>query len=526
MSAVPGCSRTKSLALLIPLLSIVLTSCQSEKQPEAKPTTETAETAVDRQPGAIDEQTRAFCSGCHAIPLPESFPKSAWYDEVKRGFDFYHQSNRKDLSPPPVQPVVEYFRSRAPDTLTIPTENSSPNPNHVRFHKVQISLPRANKGSAMPAAISFVGHVVSSSGTASDVTISDMANGGIYLHRFAIQSPDSRLLMQLEHPAGLSRCDLNGNGRMDLVAADLGSFNPADHDRGRVMWLPDFEQSSVMQTPKAIIQGIGRVADIQPADFDGDGDIDLVVAEFGWHQTGKILWLRNDGNQSEPHFNPHSIDQRPGTIHVPVVDLNRDGKPDFVALISQEFEVIEAFLNQGEGTFQKQTIHQAGDPAFGSSGIQIVDLDGDGDDDVVYTNGDMFDSFLIKPYHGIQWLENTGGFPFKAHRLALFPGAHRAIVSDLDQDGDLDIIAGAFLPASARNSEVGRQLDSLIWLEQTHPGEFVRHSLETGNCIHATLDVADFDGDGDQDIAVGLFRDSGAADQAAVEIWWNQSIAK
>ena len=31
----------------------------------------------------------AFCSACHVMPKPDSFPKAAWYDEVKRGYDFY-----------------------------------------------------------------------------------------------------------------------------------------------------------------------------------------------------------------------------------------------------------------------------------------------------------------------------------------------------------------------------------------------------------------------------------------------------
>ena len=67
-----------------------------------------------------EKQIIVFCSGCHALPKPASFPQSAWYDEVKRGFDFYHQSARKDLSPPPVQAVVVYFRTRAPKSLAAP----------------------------------------------------------------------------------------------------------------------------------------------------------------------------------------------------------------------------------------------------------------------------------------------------------------------------------------------------------------------------------------------------------------------
>ena len=70
------------------------------------------------------------------------------------------------------------------------------------------------------------------------------------------------------------------------------------------------------------------------------------------------------------------------------------------------------------------------------------------------------------------------------------------------------------------------QLDSLIWLEQTAPGTFLRHSLERARCTHATLEVGDFDGDGDQDLAVGEFRESAEPVRTDLTIWWNQLPAK
>jgi hypothetical protein len=266
---------------------------------------------------------------------------------------------------------------------------------------------------------------------------------------------------------------------------------------------------------------------VEAADFDGDGKKDLVVAAFGWRHVGEIDILDNRSTDpSRPLFEPRKIDGRPGAIHVIPADLNHDGLMDFVALISQQFETVQAFINQGPGKgFKAETIYAAPHPNWGSSGIQLVDLDGDGDLDVLMTNGDMFDDRLLKPYHGIQWLENKGTYPFTPHLIAHMPGVHRAVAVDLDGDGDLDIVACAFTAGSVGGAEA--KLPSLVWLEQTKRGHFEKHTLEVGNLTHATLDVGDFDRDGDMDIAVGTFTLAAQKGNAGwVDIWENQEVRK
>jgi len=449
----------------------------------------------------LEPAVEGFCGACHATPNPQSFPRKFWHEEVNRGFNLFFQSGRSDLIMPPVSDVVDYFREQAPERLEFVAAVEPGHASPFRFRAEPVVPEGANE---VPGVAYVTLRKVPAAGGPRLLSC-DMASGVVESREAGASVGAPLLLGRLPQPAHVEPVDLDGDGVEELVVAALGSYQPGDHDRGQVTWLRPRWEGGAQPAAEVLQGGLGRVADVRPADFDGDGDLDLVVGEFGFIRTGRILLLENLGATAgeTPRFALHPLDDRHGTIHVPVCDLNNDGRPDFVALISQDHETIVAFMNQGNLQFERQTLFSGGDPAFGSNGIELVDFDQDGDLDVLATNGDTLDSKFLKPYHGIRWLENTGSLPWAVHEIARMPGVSRALSGDFDGDGDLDVFAIAFFPGNLRKLEEAPQLESAVVFENLGNDQFARHRLETGNLEHMCLEVVDLDGDGDLDAVIG-----------------------
>ncbi|MHB1423333.1 MAG: FG-GAP repeat domain-containing protein [Gemmataceae bacterium] len=470
----------------------------------------------------LPQRVHLFCGACHEDPPPDTFPRSAWKSLVERMYLTFNESGRP-LRPPPIEEVVRYFEDKAPPALPPADIRYADHPLKVRFDAADYPLfpPPPNVSSPHISNVNLV-HLFDPKKL--DVLSCEMMGGAVLVLQPYLPQPQWRTLYAPGsgkgfHPAHTEVVDLDKDGIPDILVANLGSDHPTDRRCGSVLWLRG--QGGDRFEPITLLKDKGRIADVQAADFNGDGKLDLLVACFGFNTIGEIYYLENHTRDwNKPEFSVHKIDDRHGAIHVPIADLNGDGKPDFVALISQEHETVVAFLNDGKGQFEKRTLFKASHPGYGSSGIQLVDLNDDGKLDVLYSNGDVLDKpFLLKPYHSVQWLENKGDLTFEHHELASMYGVHRAVAGDLDGDGDLDIVAVSLLPADNFMDRVEQQLDAVIVLEQTAPGVFVRHSLEKGSCDHVTCAVGDVFATGKLDVVTGIFTSQPS--KRAITIWKN-----
>ena len=423
------------------------------------------------------------------MPNPAFFPKHEWRVEVAQGYRFYESTENLKLDVPPREETVTYFESRAPESLTLP--------DHSHFQQdSQFRVVNQDPGHADAVAVSSL-QFDTQSGT---LWATDMKTGALLSAQPGGQFSEATRSPLILNPCRAKPTNFDGNGANKLLLSDLGTFLPLDHQNGAVWLVDPGADWNVTQ----LLSNVSRVCDTQTGDLDQDGDLDIVVAEFGWRRTGRVNILWNEADDGKLAWRIEQLDDRHGAIDVPIIDINGDGLLDIVVLFSQEHESVECYLNNGNGSFEKSQLYDAGDPSFGSSGMEIVDFDRDGDFDIIHCNGDSFDSSDAKPFHGIRWLENDGRLSFIPHEIAAFAGVHRAVAGDLDQDGDLDIAAVALLPPSVAMSSPS--LPSIIWAEQRSDRRFQIHVIETGQPNHASCALVDWDKDGDLDLFASNFN--------------------
>ncbi|MCG6881536.1 MAG: VCBS repeat-containing protein [Deltaproteobacteria bacterium] len=319
---------------------------------------------------------------------------------------------------------------------------------------------------------------------------------------------------QVRGPAHATPFDIDNDGDLDLLIAKMGMIFPNNDKIGAVVVLEN--KGGGRFENRVLADGIARVTDVEAGDLDGDGDIDLAVGQFGY-DDGEIRWMENKGNWV---FDSHNLLNLSGTIHTPVCDIDHDGDLDIVALVSQEWEEIYVFINDGKGNFEPKMIYGSTNEDFGSSGISTVDMDKDGDLDILYTNGDAFDYIPPgpRPWHGVQWLENKGGVAFDYHRIGDFPGAYFANAVDVDNDGDLDVAV-----VSGFNQWDDPAAQSMIWFENDGKMGFKPHDLASVPTHLLVLDTADMDGDGWVDFVTGGMHAYPPFDRMSrVTLWQNR----
>jgi hypothetical protein len=235
------------------------------------------------------------------------------------------------------------------------------------------------------------------------------------------------------------------------------------------------------------------------ADIDHDGDLDLLSAVSA--PTSTVSWFDNvDGLGTS--FTEHSISTGfAGATSVDAGDIDGDGDLDVLAAAFDLGDIVVFRNDDFAGTTWTPLMVDAA--SAGPRRAIFFDLDEDGDLDVVAAaNG--------TGTKDVGWYENTigDGSAWSFHAIdATMNGARGLAVGDIDADGDPDVVASAEFDDQAVFYENFAGI-GLTWAETQ-----INTSLFDGG---SNLVILDLDGDGALDVA-------GVAEGAGTVVWWRNS---
>ena len=299
--------------------------------------------------------------------------------------------------------------------------------------------------------------------------------------------------------------DLDGDGDLDIFVANgvLDSiFTSTGTSVPNEVWLNDGSGNFVDSQQRL---GNSTSTSVELGDIDGDGHVDAVVT----NEDGDVAFWMNDGraNFEIASNTPRTFTGRVGLLK----DLDSDGDLDLVHTGSSlHLSGTTIWLNDGHANFVQADLQRERPWLGGAENIAVGDVDSDGDLDILFAGSFRPTDHLLRFSDGdLSFPDEPANRPFGYQAN----GFHAELV-DVDGDEDLDILApGDSAPNVWTNNGDGQFSGQRPMSIAEDPNDFFGTGVTTG----------DFDIDGDVDALIvfdggnhlwvndgnGLFTDSG-----------------
>jgi len=449
-----------------------------------------------------------YCSSCHLFPEPALLDKNTWINgvlpamaaqlgiEVLQG-NVYLPGKNSVLTGKEWSRLVEYYNTLAPDTLqkaTLPFAVVN------GWNNFSLKKPENDSGAISSTTMVAIDE------KKQRILTSNSERSAIYEY-----NSDLELLHSTDLPSAAIDISFAQNTGNELIITCMGGMQALDITKGQIIGYKQKDNKTNLVSSDLI-----RPVQTRPLDYNKDGLQDYVVCAFG-HNRGGLYILEQNADHT---FKSIPIRELPGATQSIVRDFDHDGWPDIMTLFAHGDEGIWLFLNNHRGGFITKNIMRF-PPSYGSSSFQLIDMDKDGKEDIVYTAGDNSDySRILKPYHGIYIYKNTGELTFEKTFFYPVNGCTKAIAADFDKDGDTDLAVIAFFADFKSNPA-----ETFMYFEQENKSmTFKPYAIPVAsNGRWICMDVNDYDNDGDPDVILGNYS-KGFLNQENVKPSWNVHV--
>jgi len=338
-------------------------------------------------------------------------------------------------------------------------------------------------------------NIINSLSFASDVYIADISNNGfldIIASTNTFGGVDQIIWYNNNGDQTFETAQVVENSALEigeLVMADLDNDQDLDiliSFAGGVAWYENIDGQGTFGSFQLIGSTIGESfteSEVVAADLNGDGNLDVLTSN-----TVEVIWYPNNGDGT---FGTEQIVGNQIASDILAADLNNDGNIDIIADEGITSGLIVWYSNNGDSTFSaRQTIAVDGNENSFSD-VFIADLNNDTNLDIVVTGAS-----------GLFWTPNNGNGSFGVSTMLPSNGSNIAAihVADLDGNGSLDILVASDIAASSGRLDIYKN----------NNGAFTEPELiPAGVPLFFTRDITagDLDNDGDLDIVASSSND-------------------